>query len=137
VRIDGERLYIDATPDKSGGEDVQCTVWLKGVFEGNVHIAFDAHVVAAPDNENNINFFLFYADSTGKPLYESREERKGRYKAYHQLNGYIFTYVANGNPDTARFRLRDNPGFNLLAKNRGYDCKQGKTYRIEIKKEND
>ena len=101
---------------------------------GDVHIAFDAHVVSAPDNENNINFFLFYADSSGTPLYESRQNRKGKYKAYHQLNGYIFTYVANGNPDTARFRLRDNPGFHLLAENQGYECRQGKTYHIEIKK---
>jgi hypothetical protein len=83
---------------------------------------------------NNMNTFLYYSDPSGKDLYESRNNggrKKGEYSAYHMLNGYIVTHL-NGHieeyrflaedPDhkikvksnSARTRVRSNPGFELL-----------------------
>lgn len=138
VKIVDKRLQIDATPDVNNPGDVQSTIWLNKEFSGDVHIEFDAHVIAAPKHENNINFFLFYSDPEGRALEETRQERtSAQYKLYHGLKGYIFTYVANGDPDQGRFRLRDNPGFNLLDEYNGFECRASKTYHIEIiKKDN-
>ncbi len=55
-------------------------------------------------------------------------------QSYHDLNGYIFTFLANGNPEKARIRLRDNPGFHLLSEQNKYHCKEGRTYHITIRK---
>lgn len=135
VSIENGHLRTDANPD-GNGEDFQIsTVWLKKTFEGNLKVEFDAHVLASRGDQNNINFFFLFSDPTGKPLFDSREYRAdGNYGKYHELNGYVFTYLANGNPEEARFRMRDDPGFNLLQENRAYECKQGKTYHITITK---
>ena len=78
--------------------------------------------------------FLFF-DPSGAPVLQSKDERvDGKYNKYHMLNGYVFTFLANSNPDKARFRFRDDPGFNLLKENFAYECKQHKTYHITITK---
>jgi hypothetical protein len=135
VKVINERLYVDANPDRNGESYPVSTVWLNKIFTGDIQVEFDTHVLSSPDKEHNINFFFLYSDPSGKPLKESRHNRKtGDYKKYHELNGYIFTYLANGRPDTARFRFRDNPGFNLVKEINSYECKRGKTYHFEIRK---
>ena len=120
------------------------TVWLNRSFEGSIRVEFDAHVIDSFNKANNINFFLFFSDPSGENLYYTREERSdGRYPRYHcpvgkahlycterKLEGYILTFVANGNDRMARFRLRDVPGFNLLAENNVYENRKGITYKI-------
>jgi hypothetical protein len=135
VQVINERLYVDANPDGNGESYPVSTVWLNKMFTGDIQVEFDTHVLSSPDQEHNINFFFLYSDPSGVPLKESRHNRKtGDYKKYHELNGYIFTYLANGRPDTARFRFRDNPGFNLVKETNSYECKRGKTYHVEIRR---
>lgn len=146
VRIEKGHLQADANPDGSGeprpslgagrGEDYEaCTVWLNKEFSGNIRVEFDAHVLASEGDKNNINFFLFFSDPSGKSLYDTKDERAdGKYGKYHKLNGYVFTFLANGNPQKARFRMRDDPGFGLLKENYAYECRQSKTYHVTIEK---
>lgn len=139
VSIQHGRLYVKAVESKK-----VCTVWCKSVFSGDVQIEFDAHVKSSPKNVNNINFFLFYSDPSGLPMYETRRQRStGKYSLYHQLNGYIFTFLndAEGKggrysdgSSKARFRVRKCPGFRLIKENFGYHCRQGVTYHITITK---
>lgn len=78
---------------------------------------------------------MLYSDPNGKSLRETSLKRKdGVYNHYHKLNGYIFTFVGNKEPDNARIRFRDNPGFNLLAEDFGAEVKVGKTYYVKIEK---
>lgn len=146
VTIKDERLLLDAMSVKGSNG---ATVWLNRNFEGNVRVEFDAHVIESIDKANNINFFLFFSDPSGIELYDTRGERSdGVYPRYHcpteqahgycngrKLEGYIFTFVGNGNERKARFRLRDVPGFNLLSENNTYENKKGKTYKIVVIKE--
>ena len=140
VWIENGRLFMKAIGSKSRKSNV-CTVWCKSEFPGNVQIEFDAHVISSPNNANNINFFLSYSDPDGVPLYETRRRRStGKYKLYHQLNGYIFTFV-NGEPGKhsdgvakARFRMRRCPGFHLIKENFGHYSRKGLTYHIKITK---
>jgi predicted Ser/Thr protein kinase len=60
------------------------------------------------------------------------ERVDGKYKHYHGMKGYIFTHLAGGDETRARFRFRDNPGFNLIDEQNMYECKQGKTYHVKI-----
>lgn len=134
VCIENGHLRIDANPDNSGENYPVSTVWLNKVFSGDLRIEFDAHVLASEPNANNINLFLLYSDPSGKPLQQTKQTRAdGRYRKYHNLNGYIITYLVNNSPK-ARFRLRDCPGFNLISENYDYECKKGKTYHIVVTK---
>lgn len=135
VSIEDGKLRADANLDGSG-EDYECaTVWLSRRFQGGIRVEFDAHVLASENNNNNINFFFLFSDPSGKPLFDSRSERAdAKYSKYHKLNGYVFTFLATDTSDKARFRMRDDPGFNLLLENNAYECRQGKTYRIVITK---
>lgn len=128
--VDG-RLFVDAdtvAPRVS-------TIWLDKEFEGNLAIEFDVHVVSSEEVANNLNFFLCYSDPGDRHLKETREMRNdGGYGHYHKLNGYIFTHLANGTEELARFRFRYNPGFTLVQEKYTYECKKGVTYRIRIVK---
>jgi len=129
AEIRGGRLFVDADciqPRVS-------TVWLNREFSGNIIVTFDVQVVSSADTSNNINLFLLYSDPSGKPLIETREVRaNGNYNHYHQLNGYIFTQLANGQEIPARFRFRYNPGFILLHEKFEYECKAGIKYQVHI-----
>jgi hypothetical protein len=136
VRIENGRLHADANLDKNGEDYGTSTIWLDKTFEGDICVEFDAHVLASDGEKNNINFFFLFSDPSGRPLRQTKNERAdGQYGKYHKLNGYVFTFLANGNPDKARFRMRDDPGFHLLQEDFTYECKQNKTYHITIKKE--
>ncbi|MGK7394360.1 MAG: DUF1961 family protein [Candidatus Cyclobacteriaceae bacterium M3_2C_046] len=110
------------------------TIWLNQQFEGDLMIEYEAHVVHSSDTANNMNLFFHYQDPDGALPASASTRSEGKYRLYHQLQGYIFTFVANGNPDLARFRLRDNPGFHLLDENNTYHCRIGRTYHFRIEK---
>ena len=135
VRIEKGRLRADANLDGSGEDYGTSTVWLDKTFSGDLRVEFEAHVVASEGDKNNINFFLLFSDPSGRPLQQTKDDRAdGQYGKYHELNGYVITFLANGNPDKARFRFRDDPGFNLLQEEFTYECRQNKTYHIAITK---
>ncbi|MEL7585338.1 MAG: DUF1961 family protein [Prolixibacteraceae bacterium] len=123
------RLYIDA--DTVGSR--ASTVWLNKEFSGDIHVEFDVQVVSSSDTANNINLFFMYSDPSGKSLRQSAPERQsGTYSLYHQLNGYIFTNVTNGNETKVRYRFRDNPGFKLLDEAFTGENRVGETHHIKI-----
>ncbi len=125
------RLFMDADLHHHRAS----TAWLDYNLSGNIRIEFDVQIVSSVDTANNINCFVMYSDPEGKHLRETSHIREnGVYNHYHKLNGYIFTFVANKNPEDARIRFRDNPGFNLLAEDFGAEVIAGKTYRIKIEK---
>jgi hypothetical protein len=135
VRIEDGHLRADANLDNNGEDYGTSTIWLNKTFNGDIQVEFDAHVLASDGDKNNINFFFLFSDPSGIPISQSKDQRAdGQYGKYHKLNGYVFTFLANGNPDKARFRFRDDPGFNLLKENFAYECKQNKTYHIIITK---
>ena len=135
VRIEDGHLRADANLDNNGEDHDASTIWLNKTFTGDLRVEFDAHILASEEEKNNINFFFLFSDPSGAPISQSKGERAdGKYGKYHKLNGYVFTFLANGNPDKARFRFRDDPGFNLLKENFAYECKQHKTYHIAITK---
>jgi hypothetical protein len=125
------RLHVNADT----GRFRQATIWLDRPFSGDLRVEYDVCVLASADVANNVNFFLLYSDPSGMPLYESRQTRPdGSYTKYHNLNGYIFTNVANGEEAPVRIRFRDCPGFNLLAETRQYENRRGKVYHVAIEK---
>ncbi len=125
------RLYVNADT----GRFRQSTAWLDRVFSGDLRVEYDVCVLASADRANNMNFFFLYSDPSGRPLYESWQARAaGAYRAYHDLSGYIFTHVADGNEAPARFRFRDCPGFQLVTESRQYESRSRKVYRVVIEK---
>ena len=142
VRIDGGRLRVKADPGDDGAPGYVCTVWNRTPLPANVRVEFDAHVIDSTVEANNINFFLHYADPSGKPLFETRDSRAdGSYSHYHVLDGYIFTFLndADGSAGRrddgstkARFRMRRCLGFNLVDETYGYHCRKGATYHVTI-----
>ncbi len=144
VTVRNGKLYVKADPvtfdkGKNGGV---CTVWNKIPVSGNVKIDFDVCVISSKTNVNNINLFLFFSDPTGPDLQSSAGSRKSAdYPLYHNLNGYIFTYlndaqkrgpVNNDGSTKARFRIRRCPGFNLLTQAYDYHAEKNKIYHISI-----
>ena len=143
VWVEGGRLHVRANPKRDTGTAPKvCTVWLDREFKGDMRVEFDAHVVASGREVNNINFFFLYSDPTGAPLFESRTTRaSAAYGLYHVLDGYIVTFLQdvsnaeqrwpNGTPK-ARFRLRRNPGFEMIDEAFDYHCRQGVTYQVAM-----
>lgn len=125
-------LFVDAD-DKSYG---MASVWLDRRIAGDFIIEYDASIVASKGDKNNINCFLLYSTPDNTLLRDTRNERKdGLYSHYHELNGFIFTFLPNdGNVNEARFRFRKNPGFELVQERVGYRCISGEIYHIKIKK---
>jgi hypothetical protein len=132
AKIKEGRLFVDA--DTTGFRN--STVWLDRNLSGNIRLTFDVHVISSRDTANNINCFFLYSASDGKPLRETKAQRvDGSYDRYHALNGYIFTYLANGQPRNGRLRFRDNPGFKLLEEKFGFECRRGESYKVSIVKQ--
>ena len=137
VGVENGRLRVKADPEPKGAPGYVCTVWNHQPVSGNVQVDFDAHVLSSTLGTNNINFFLFYTDPEGAPLYNTRDTRAdGGYSHYHNLNGYIFTFLNdthnNLKGDRARFRMRRCPGFQLLTETYASHCRQGVTYHVRI-----
>lgn len=131
AKIIGGHLVVRA--DTSGFR--RSTIWFNQTLPANFRVECDAHVLASADTSNNFNFFVNYAHPQDSSLLETKSARKdANYPKYHQLNGYIFTYLANGQPESARFRFRHNPGFLLLYEDFKYEALTGKTYHFSITK---
>ena len=143
VWVQDGRLHVKADPPQPGDGYV-CTVWCRTPVHGDVRVEFDAHVLHSHIEANNVNFFLLYSDPAGRPLVETRDGRaSGGYKLYHELNGYIFTFLKDFKnegglrPDgsaKARIRARRCPGFSLLSECFDYHCERGRTYHVTIEK---
>jgi len=142
VWIESGHLHMKADPPGERDRGYVCTVWHKRPFGGDLRVQFDAHVVASSVDANNINFFLFYSDPRGTPLFATRTERAdAAYPHYHKLNGYIFTFLndtqgeggraPDGTPK-ARFRMRRCPGFRLVDEAYDYHCRKGLTYHVTV-----
>ncbi len=147
VWVEDGRLHVKADPPEGSEEPYVATVWCEQPIEGNVRIEFDAHVVSSSTDVNNVNFFMFYSDPEGTPLYDTREDRAdAAYGDYHVLNGNIITFLndtregAGDIPEgeqRARIRIRHCPGFELLGETYNYHCQAGNTYHVQIVKRND
>jgi hypothetical protein len=143
VWVEDGRLHVKADNPKIPGGAVS-TVWLRTPVTGDFRLETEAHVVSSTIAANNINLFFCYSDPSGKPLEETRESRRNaEYNLYHKLNGYIVTFLndfegeGGRHPDgstKARYRIRRNPGFNLLSEKFADHCREGVTYRIGIVK---
>ena len=133
VWVDDGRLYVRADAlDVAGG--TVATVWCRKELPPDFELELDAHVIDSSVDANNINLFFCYTDPAGKPLEDSRDSRRtAAYNLYHQLNGYIATFVKEAGK--ARIRLRRNPGFNLLAESREGESRAGVTYRLKVRKQ--
>jgi uncharacterized protein DUF6250 len=144
VKVDDGKLYVKANPKifnraKNGGV---CTVWCKRKISGNIQIDFDVCVIDSEIKANNINIFMFYSDPTGESLEKSAHTRKlADYPLYHQLNGYIFTYLNDFKHESrlntdgsskARFRIRRCPGFKLINETFDYHAKKNRVYHVTI-----
>jgi len=134
AKVENGHLYLDANPDGNGEDQNAGTLWLNKEFSGDLKITFDVRILSSKEQSNNMNLFFLFSDPAGKSLYSTRSSRSaGTYKLYHDLNGYAVTWVANGTPDAARFRVRDLPGFdNLLAEKNTFEAKSNTTYAVEL-----
>jgi len=135
VWVDDGHLRVKADPPGARDPGYVCTVWHKTPVDGELHVAFDAHVIDSSCDANNINFFLLYADPAGTPLHETRGDRAdGAYGHYHGLNGMIVTFLndTDSGSGKARFRMRRCPGFRLVDENYDYHCRTGVTYHVEL-----
>lgn len=145
----GEQVWIENARlmMRSDGPDVGhgmvCTAWCRIPHPPNFVLELDAHVVSSGSQSNNINLFFGYSDPSGRPLFDSRHERKhADYGQYHNLNGNIITFLnaqdAPRDPHSeqllARIRIRHCPGFQLLAETHAYECRQGVTYKLRVEK---
>jgi hypothetical protein len=144
VWIDRGRLRVKANPlDQKGSKHV-CTVWNKRIFPGDLEVSFRTCVLDSTIEANNINFFLYYANPEGGQLYNTRDLRQdGAYSHYHDLNGYIFTFLNDREGEagtgedgrrSARFRMRRCPGFELLTETFDYHCQRDVVYNVSILK---
>ena len=134
VWVEEGRLHVRANPPADAQEGYAATVWHRTPIEGDVRIEMQAHVLASEPGVNNINTFLFYADPEGRPLYQTRHERAdANYGYYHDLDGYIVTFLATmqDGDAMARTRLRRCPGFELIHETlHPMGVHEGQTYHL-------
>lgn len=136
--VESGRLYMNADPETKGPANAVQTVWHRDLQPSDFELELDSEVSSSSQNVNNINLFFSYTDPSGVPLEETRQLRRtAEYALYHQLNGYIITFLndteAPGS-DRARIRIRRNPGFKLLAETFTYHCRAGVTYHLKVVK---
>lgn len=132
VWVEDGRLHVRADDPKVEGGAV-ATVWWKIPHGGDFELEFDAHVVSSSIDTNNINLFFSYADPSGTPLEASKADRRdAKYERYHELNGYIVTFVNDGGQ--RRVRIRRNPGFRLLGELFGGSAALGVTRHVVVRK---
>jgi hypothetical protein len=144
IWVENQTLHVKADPEKDEGRRF-ATVWLKQSLPSNIRIEVDSKVLHSYPDSNNFNFFISYNDPSGKPLYETREQRaNAEYKLYHPLNGYIVTFLKDPtcpekNEDgslKARIRFRRCPGFELLTEKFDDRAEQQVNYHFDITKLN-
>lgn len=137
ARIADGRLLVDTTEPRGS----TATVWLDRDLPRDVEVSFDVHVVGSIREANNMNLLLHFRDPGATSPFATRAERAdGRYAHYHseRLGGTIITFLANGEPENARLRVRMVPPFDpVLHESKGYHARVGQTYRFEIVRQGD
>ena len=136
VWVEDGRLQMKADPATGAAGNV-ATVWRRGVQPADFDLELDAQVVSSVPNVNNINLFFNYTDPSGVLLEKTAESRRSAaYGLYHQINGYIITFLNDTETDSgkARVRIRRNPGFQLLAETFTYHCRARVTYHLKVVK---
>ncbi|HLS28734.1 MAG TPA: DUF6250 domain-containing protein [Opitutales bacterium] len=154
VRLEGGRLILDSNHP----EDRVSTVFIDREFSGDLYFEYEAEVLASdtaagypePRDVNNLNTFLYYSDPTGRDLKETRASRMdAAYSHYHDLNGYIVTFLNGYMPEArkkardpnyeiefvkniARIRMRENPGFALRNEVFAEKSERGRVYRMQF-----
>ena len=140
VWVEDGHLYqkVDSEEQRSG------TVWCSIPHPDDCIIEYGGYVISSSLDVNNLNFFFSYNYSEESSLYETRDERQtGRYKLYHDMPGYIITYLNDADGEgglhadgttQARSRFRKNPGFQLLWEQFGFLCRQEEEYQFRIEK---
>lgn len=125
------QVWADAPEQPGGGV---ATVWCRRPLPAEFELEIEAHVVSSASQANNINLFFCYSDPGGRPLEETRDQRRSAdYALYHPLNGYIVTFL--NDQGRARARLRRCPGFALLDERHEGECRSGVTYRLKVRKQ--
>jgi hypothetical protein len=140
--IENKELHVKADPPQKGVGG-WATVWLKKELPLDIRIEVDCEVLHSHSESNNINFFISYADASGKGLEETKDQRpNSEYELYHELNGYIITFLndktaAERNSDgtnKARIRMRRCPGFQLLTEKYDYHAQLNVNYHFNMAK---
>ncbi len=137
ARIEEGHLLLDATAPESPG----ATVWLDRELPRETEVSFDVHVIDAVGAANNMNLLFQFHDPKSSVLRENRAERAdGKYSRYHseRLTGTILTFLANGNPEEARVRVRHVPPFDPVVQEfRGYHARKAHTYHVQVARRGD
>lgn len=137
ARMAEGKLLVDATGPKTSG----ATVWLDRELPGDVDVSFDVQVVEAIGMANNMNLLFQFRDPKHAGLSETRAERAdGRYARYHsdRLRGTILTFLANGDEESARLRVRQVPPFDPVVQEfSGYHARKGRTYHVRLVRRGD
>jgi hypothetical protein len=146
------RLILDGNVP---GEPV-VTVFIDREFSGNLYFEYEAEILASdtapgfppPADVNNLNTFLYYSHPSADLKQTAPERADGAYRHYHDLNGYIVTFL-NGHiaqlreklqgqgevtvsPKTGRVRMRENPGFVLKAEEFRERSEIGRRYKLQF-----
>jgi len=132
------RLDVKAGPRKGA------TVWLGRKLSGDIQIDVDVRVLDDGRDAHNMNLLLFFRDRSGRPLYASRADRfggdyrliHGGTNAQHPLTGIIVTFLANGDPENPRVRLRHVPPFDPIVHevNGFYHARHEHTYHVRVRR---
>lgn len=116
VWVEDGRLQMDAT-------GVESTAWFTEDMEGDLLIAYEAHILDPVDAKNINLFFLATAPDGGDIL---KLYFTGSYPEYHKVPNYIWTVTGS------HTRLRRDPGFELLSEDRKTLPEPYKTYQLGL-----
>ena len=135
VGVKKNLLCVRTSRERDRGIRFVCSVFVRRIFEGDLLVTFEGRSVAAWSHRN-FNFFIHTMPRDGRDLYATRGERTGDYPEYHVMDNYLFTCLPSErrNPDGSamfRYRMRRNPGFELMREEHGYRCEDGRWYRFE------
>jgi hypothetical protein len=114
--VENGRLHTDAT-------GVESTAWFTEELEGNLLIAYQAHVLA-PVEAKNINLIFLAAARDGGDVLKL--SFTGSYPEYHKIPNYIWT-VTGGHT-----RLRRNPGFDMVSEDKKTLPEPFRTYNLAV-----
>lgn len=145
VWVNDNKIFVES--DKPGqNSGASGTVWCKKKNPKNFMVTYKACVLQSSLGANNINLFFCYNHPSDNDLFETKEERAtGAYALYHDLNGYIITYLNDYSADAgcyedgstkARIRMRRCPGFQLVNEDYTYHCHQNRVYDFKLIKHN-
>jgi len=130
-------LIQNANPEH-GASAANSVIWMGTEFEGDIRFEANVTVLSAKGDVNDVVVFFLFADPSGKPLRDTREQRvSGKQGLYTKsLNGYvIFYWGKKGVTTPANIRFRDCPGGHLLLETDEHHIKTGRRYHLTIEKQ--